>query len=212
MPVFKVQTEGLGDEEAAALVADIEALNAAFVDDARRDLASIALRLVADIVRGQSGEDAKPMTLTAEERENLAGFGVTQLEPMTAAEKLASSPVQDGLKSRAEMLATAVPLEEAAEHMGCSVEAVQQRIARGTLVTVERPTDGVVTVPVFQLAQDGELPHWERLMEYVRGKPSALTVHRMMTLPQDETDGMPPRDWLIAGGAPGPVAVLMAGL
>jgi len=145
----------------------------------------------------------------------LAAFGVTFHAPMSTAGKLSCAPYSEGLRARAELLANAVPLAEVAERVGVNPSRLRQRIAEGSLLGLENPAKRGWLIPAFQLApgsDDGFLPHLSSVLR-ARGRgASAIAVARALAIPQEETDNQAPRDWLIAGGDPAPVRVIMASL
>jgi len=145
----------------------------------------------------------------------LAAFRAVFQEPMSTADKLSSETYSAGLRARAELLATAVPLAEVAEQVGVNPSQLRQRIAEGSLLGLENPAKRGWLIPAFQLAPesaDGFLPHLSSLLRARGRDASAVAVARALTAPQEETDNQAPRDWLIAGGDPAPVCALMASL
>ena len=183
----------------------------ALPDDQSGRTERVARRLVRDLISGAEEAQGTVSSLTAEQAGALAAFGADVSAPLTATEMLASAPHRAGLLAKTQTIATALALEDAAAHLGVTVEAVQSRIEAGTLVMISDPLDGSPLIPSFQLTEGGELPHLQALLQRGRGTLTPGAIQGIMTSPQDETDGMSPVDWLKTGGDPARVAIVLAG-
>lgn len=152
------------------------------------------------------------MSLSPTERVALARLGVDATDTMSDTEFYQSAPVQAGMRRQALLVATALPLSEAARRMGVSDARLRQRIAAGSLMGVPCPDGWSWLLPTFQLTETGELPHLGRVL-LAAGRPvSAQAMDRFFRTPRKDFGGASPRDWLTAGRDPALIENILAGL
>ena len=189
---------------------DLHLIDQALGDRARRRLAEVALSLTAQVIQEAAEREDAP--LSTAERDALALAGITEREPLSAEDFYASKPVVEGIRHRALVIANAVPLAEAAARLGVSDSRLRQRIGKGTLVAIPRRHGRGWLIPDFQLTDQGELPYLPRVLQGLQRRVSAETLDRVFRLPQDDLEGLSPRDWLLSGHDPLPVERLLASL
>jgi hypothetical protein len=195
-------TQALGRQRAARLRRDVQVIDRALGDAQLSSLAETALHLAAEILERAGGAEA-PAPLSPDETDTLARFGIDTSDPMPAEALLRSRPAIQGMGLHAELIASAVPIAEAAARLGVDPSRLRQRIREGTLLALRRP---------HGRGPDGELPHLAALLGAAQRHLSVLASARAFTLPDDDLGGVSPRDWLISGGDPAPVERIVAGL
>lgn len=152
-------------------------------------------------------------------------------EPLSAAEKAAlemvgvavgpanpdAAPLLKATANHAALVATALPLAEAAARLGVTDGRLRQRVREGSLLAVHASDGRSLRVPVFQLTEGGELPGLRTIMRVIRRDLRPLQVVAFFSTPQpdlEDADGAPmtPIDWLLAGNDPEPVRELAQSL
>ena len=202
----------LGRQRATRVRRDVQIIGRALGDANLSGLAEIALHLAAEIL-DQAGSRKNDQTpLSEEERTAFARFGVAVGKPMSPEAMLRSGPVLGGMSRQAAMVATAVPIAAAAQRLAVDPSRLRQRIAEGTLLGIRRPQARGWLIPAFQLTDDGEVPHLARVLAVAQRHLSPLSVACAFEAPDEDLDGMSPREWLISGGDPAPVERIIAGL
>lgn len=105
---------------------------------------------------------------------------------------------------------TALSVAGAAERVGVDSSRIRHRLADGRLAGWK--DRGGWRLPAWQFTSGGVLPGLERVLAALPGDQPPLVVAAFMTTPQEDLRlaGEPatPRQWLLAGGDPGPVAEL----
>ena len=118
-----------------------------------------------------------------------------------------------GLEETARLHAGALSVPEAARRLGVSASRLRQRVGEGTIVVVPNPHGRGWALPLAQFDDEGRLlPHLGRVLRAARRKVSGRVLAQLLVTPQEELGGAMPRDWLASGGAPEPVADLIASL
>ncbi|MPZ82969.1 MAG: DNA-binding protein [Actinophytocola sp.] len=109
---------------------------------------------------------------------------------------------------------TALTVAGAAERINVDTSRIRHRLSAGKLIGWK--DRGEWRLPVWQFTNDGVLPGLESVLESVPEDQPPLVVAGFMTTRQEELalagDPASPRDWLLAGGDPTPVATLVATL
>lgn len=190
---------------------DIEMIRTALADKNKRRLAEAALSVVATILEKDRSREPPPKRLSREQRKALASIGIGE-EEMPLSEFVASTPVVEGVRLQARVIAEAIPISAAARRIGVSDRRLRQRISEGTLVAVRRPRSRGWLIPAFQLTDTGEVPHIGQVLRSMVRDLSAESLDRLFNLPNDNLGGATPRDWLISGEDPLPVMRLVSGL
>ena len=200
-------------ESAPRLVGDRLSRLGRLYDDRRdrRAILEAMLALTEDIVAAADvPSDRAP---DPEAREALAAIGVDPTASVDHAAFLASKPVRRGLEETARLHAGALPIKEAALRLGVGASRLRQRVGEGMIVVVPNPHGRGWALPLAQFDDGGRLlPHLGRVLRAARRKVSGRVLAQLLVTPQEELDGATPRDWLAAGGAPEPVADLIASL
>ncbi|WP_226783257.1 hypothetical protein [Oceaniglobus trochenteri] len=191
---------------------DVSVIEEALEDGNRGALAEAAMHLAAQIIeRANEYRDKKP-SLDEKGQATLARFGVDTSDPLNKAGFLRADPVIEGMTRRALMISSAVPSAEAAARLGVSASRLRQRIKEGTLLAIRQSRGHGWLIPAFQLTEDGELPHLSRVLSAATRSLSPEAVEQAFALPNEDLEGMSPRDWLLSGGDPASVQILVAGL
>lgn len=139
--------------------------------------------------------------------------GGFDLEPR---EQGMDDPVVRAASEHAAILTAALTTAEVAERLRVSDGRVRQRLGQRTLVGVHGRRGWLV--PSFQFGPDGELPGWDRVAPHLPESMSLVALLGWLTLPSvdlglgDDETPTSPRDWLLAGQDPAPVALLADGL
>jgi hypothetical protein len=112
------------------------------------------------------------------------------------------------------LLATAIPVADAAARIGVSRSRMQQMISARHVWAVRQRTRWVL--PAVQFDGEGLLPGWATVARALPESAHPLEILGFMTTPQPELElrGQPQsvRDWLRSGGSPLAVEPLTAGL
>ena len=203
--------EVLGGPRASRIHGDLARLCAG-LEDERADFAEAIIHLAADMVDREFDESRTRSDIDPDEAAILARFGIIVQRESSAAPVPISPAVEAGLIHQARLLASAVPIAEAARRLGVDASRLHQRISDGTLLAIRHPSGPDWLIPAFQLLPDGELPHLALVLGAARRRLSPVTVEGAFQLPDEETGGMNARDWLAGGGEPVPVARLVASL
>jgi hypothetical protein len=105
---------------------------------------------------------------------------------------------------------TALSVAGAAERIGVDTSRIRHRLSASQLVGWK--DRGGWRLPIWQFTDDDVLPGLATVLAAVPADQPALVVAAFMTTPQQALGDPPvtPRDWLLAGGAPERVAVLMS--
>ena len=152
---------------------------------------------------------ADPRILSTHDRTVLTSVGVPAADLDRPGRDLVSEAAQL-LQANTLSLSAAA----AADRLGRSVERIRGAIADGSLYGVKVGRQWLV--PLWQLHGATPLPHLRKVIAAIPAGTSAVTIERVMTRPTDELyiDGqaVSPRDWLLAGNSPAPVADLVAQL
>ena len=178
-----------------------ESLSGLPLRDGEQEFARIAsgfLRSHGDRFR-ISGE---PEPLSNAELEALRSVGV---EPGSGAP--GAEPLLRAATNHAALVATALPLADAARRLGVTDGRLRQRVAAGTLLAVHGPDGRALRIPLFQLTETGELPGLRMILKAMRRDLRPIQVAAFFTTPQpdlEDADGAPmtPVAWLMAGNDP----------
>jgi hypothetical protein len=124
-----------------------------------------------------------------------------------------ATPLVQAAASHGALVATAVPIAEAAGRLGVTGGRLRQRVAEGSLLAIRSPDGRRLLVPAFQLTAAGELPGLRRVLKALRRDLSVLRAAAFFATPQPDLeapDGAPtsPVDWLLAGQDPEAVAAI----
>jgi hypothetical protein len=112
----------------------------------------------------------------------------------------------------AQMVAAAYTQKEAAECLGVGASRIRQRIDAGTLYAIDGP--GGRVCPRWQFSAGGTLPGLERVLEAIGKEAHPLAVQRFFLAASPDLESklqgqaLSPRDWLLTGHSPEPVALL----
>lgn len=204
--------KALGRQRADRVRRYVRRIDRALGDAQQAALAETALHMAAEILERATSHDDHQPPLSDDERAAFARFGVDTSKPMSTEALLEAEPVVRGMGRHASMVATAVPIASAAQRLGVDPSRLRQRIREGTLLAVRRPQGHGWLIPAFQLTPTGEVPHLARVLAAAQRHLSPLSVARAFELPDEELDGVTPRDWLLSGGDPAPVERIVAGL
>lgn len=169
-------------------------------------------KLVADAVHelAPAGSADPAAELSAADAEALRAVGAD----LTPRRRREPDPRAEGAAAGVALLATALTVPEAAGRLGIDDSRVRHRLAAGALLGLKRGRSWVL--PAWQFAPDGGvLPGLGEVAPALRALP-ALVAAGFATTPQPELRvrgrARSPRDWLLAGGDPAPVAQLAAAL
>jgi hypothetical protein len=110
----------------------------------------------------------------------------------------------------AAILSSGLTTAQAARRLGVSEARVRQRLGQRTLYGIQGRRGWVV--PSFQFGSDTELPGWDRVVPHLPESLSPVELLSWLTLANVDLGGKSPRDWLLAGQDPAPVAALADGL
>jgi hypothetical protein len=105
---------------------------------------------------------------------------------------------------------SALTVVQAAHRLGVDPSRVRHKLVAGRLTGWKDQTGW--RLPAWQFTGEGALPGLDVVLAAVPGDQPALVLASFMTTPQDDLviDGEPatPRQWLLAGDDPAPVAAL----
>lgn len=162
-------------------------------------------------LRNRVGPD--PRALSGRDRQVLASIGVPEADIDEHA-PTAGRPVVDAAADLVAATSALLTAAQVATRLGRSTVRIRGAIADRSLYGVKVGRSWLL--PPWQLIDDGPLPHLRDIIAAVPEETSAVTMTRVMTEPNDELflDGYPvsPRDWLIAGQSPIPVAQMIGQL
>lgn len=169
------------------------------------------LELVADAARRLSPADPDPGDyFSAEQRAVLGEIGL-DLAPRRPRERDSRAKA---VAAQAVLRDTALSVAGAAERLGVDASRIRHRLADGRLAGWK--DRGGWRLPVWQFTNTDVLPGLEVVLAAVPQDQPPLVVAAFMTTEQAElpVSGEPttPRDWLLAGGDPAPVAALVTTL
>lgn len=167
------------------------------------------LTLVEDAARKLSPTNPDPARFfSATERAALTDVGL-DLEPYSDSEEFRAKTVA----THAVFAETALTVTAAAKLLGVDTSRVRHRLLESRLTGWKTPA---WRLPAWQFTASGVLPGLEVVLRAVPEDQPALVVAAFMGTPQDDLqiNGGPttPRNWLMAGGSPEPVASLAATL
>lgn len=116
--------------------------------------------------------------------------------------------------ARAVLAESALTVGAAANLLNIDPSRVRHRLAARRLTGWK--DQGGWRLPAWQFTEDGVLPSLDAVLAAVPEDEPALVVAAFMTSPQDDLviagDAVTPRQWLLAGGDPRPVAALASTL
>ena len=169
------------------------------------------LSLVEDAARKLSPADPDPADyFSAEQRRVLSDVGL-DLAPRRAAEV---DHRARAVAAHAVLRDSALTVADAAGIVGVDPSRIRHRLAAGRLGGWK--DHGGWRLPAWQFTNSGVLPGLEVVLGAVPEDQPPLVVAAFMTTPQRDLplDGSPatPRQWLLAGGDPVPVAHLVSTL
>lgn len=169
--------------------------------------------LVADVLAelGPAPADDPRAALTEDEADALDAVGA-DLRPRRRRDL---DPRGSAAAGYAGVLAASLSVADVARRLGVDTSRVRHRLARRQLVGVRR-TDGW-HLPSWQFGDDARpLAGLERVLRALPDEIHPVVTTRFFLTPQPELliEGTPvsPREWLVGGGDPGPVAALAAAL
>ncbi|HVW39815.1 MAG TPA: DNA-binding protein [Amycolatopsis sp.] len=147
---------------------------------------------------------------TAGQRSALADAGL-DLSPQRADEP---DPRARSVAAHAVLADSALTAAAAARALGVDPSRIRHKLAARRL-TGWKDQSGW-RLPAWQFADRGALPGLDVVLAAVPGDQPALVVAAFMTTPQDDLligdERVTPREWLMAGGDPAPVAALASTL
>jgi hypothetical protein len=169
------------------------------------------LALIEDAARKLSPQNPDPSPyFSPRQRTALTGAGL-DLSPRTGEDADARARTVAAQTVLAESAMTA---GEAAKTLGIDPSRVRHKLAAGRLSGWKAETGW--RLPAWQFTGGGVLPGLAAVLAAVPGDQPPLVLAAFMTTPQDDLvlDGRPatPRQWLLAGGPPDPVAALASTL
>jgi hypothetical protein len=140
--------------------------------------------------------------LSEAETDALRSVGIVAGAAMSSA-----APVLQAAAGHAALVATALPIAEAARRLGVTDGRLRQRVAEGSLLAVHAPDGRALRVPAFQLTETGELPGLRLILRAMRRDLRPVQVAAFFTTAQpdlEDADGEPmtPAAWLLAGNDP----------
>ncbi|MGV6876788.1 hypothetical protein ACUSIJ_29540 [Pseudochelatococcus sp. B33] len=128
-----------------------------------------------------------------------------------------ATPLIQTAANHSALVATALPLADAARRLRVTDGRLRQRIGEGSLLAVHGPDGRSLRIPVFQLTETGELPGLRVIMKAMRRELEPVQVAAFFTTPQvdledDKGEPMTPVTWLLAGNNPTTVKELARGI
>jgi hypothetical protein len=128
-------------------------------------------------------------------------------EPLEAREL---GPVAGLAAAHAELVAHSLTVAEAAKRLGVDTSRVRQRIYARSLCAFKH--HGAWLIPAFQLRRRKLVPGLDAVVAALAPTLHPVAVSRWFTTPNADLvlgdAAVSPIDWLVAGGAPEPVAAL----
>ena len=157
---------------------------------------------------------ADPETaLTSAEQEALRRGGL-DLRPREWGQE---DPLLKTAADYAVLVASGYTVGQAAEHLGVDPSRIRQRLAARTLYGIK--SRGVWRLPRFQFSENGLVSHADLVLPRLRDGVHPVGVWRWfvtpnseLTLDDEDETAVSPRDWLLQGLNPRPVAELAAEL
>lgn len=148
----------------------------------------------------------RPEPISEAEREALKSVGV---DPGVAVQDL--SPALNAIAMHAALVATAIPVREAASWLGMSPRRLRQRLKERSILGVRLANGRSWGIPAFQFTPDSEVPGLREVLREMRPDLSPVQVFAFFTTPQpdlenDNGDPMTPLRWLLAGRDPDAVS------
>ena len=156
----------------------------------------------------------KSQPLSPKERDILKAGGArfTDADGLTSQE-ITRRQIQQLQKEVYDIIQQALTLDEVAQRLSTSKEAVRALLAKTppVLYTLESPS-GEVLFPRWQFTEEATLPHLQIIFQNIGPGVNPLTLNRFMTT---ENGDLPlgnrclsPRDWLASGHDPSEVEIL----
>ncbi|MHA6799175.1 DNA-binding protein [Bounagaea algeriensis] len=169
------------------------------------------LSLVEDAAKRLTTPQADPAAhFTDDERAALAEAGL-DLNPLGGTEP---DPRARTVAEQAVLRDTALSVGQAAERLGVDASRIRHRIGERRLIGWK--DRGGWRLPAWQFGDRDVLPELESVLTAMPLDQPALVLANFMTTPQQELElgetPVSPREWLLAGGDPRPVAALAAHL
>ncbi|GAA5170391.1 DNA-binding protein [Amycolatopsis dongchuanensis] len=169
------------------------------------------LALVEDAARRLDAPDPEPSRFfTPAQGKALAEAGL-DLSPYHEDEP---DPRARAVAAHAVLAESALTVPAAADRLGVDASRVRHRLAERRLTGWK--DQGGWRLPAWQFTDDGVLPGLDTVLAALPAGQPALVVAAFMTHPQDDLviagEPVSPRQWLLAGGDPRPVAALAATL
>lgn len=165
------------------------------------------LSLVEDAARRLTTPQIDPAVhFTERERVALADSGLN-LTPLDTAE---ADPRARAVAEQAVLRDTALTVGQAADRVGVDSSRIRHRISERRLLGWK--DRGGWRLASWQFTEDGVLPGLDVVLATMPADQPALVLANFMTTPQDDLEmgerPATPRDWLLSGGDPHPVAEL----
>jgi len=151
--------------------------------------------------------------LTAAEVEVLCSGG---LDPTPRPYGEQGDPLLKGVLAYASLVETGLTTLQVAKMLQVSDARIRQRLQDRTLLAIKCGRSW--KLPLFQFAGERELPGWAEVAHQLPQPMSPVAVESWLRTPNselvagEEEKPISPRDWLLAGRPPQPVACLAAGL
>lgn len=169
------------------------------------------LTLVEDAARRLTPQDPDPSSFfSAAQRTALADTGL-DLTPRRDDEPDGRAPA---VAAHAVLAESSLTVAEAARHLGVDPSRVRHKLGERRLTGWK--DQGGWRLPAWQFAERRPLPGLDVVLAAVPADQPPLVVAAFMNTPQSDLEigGRPvtPRQWLLAGGDPAPVADLAATL
>lgn len=165
------------------------------------------LTLVEDAARRLSPPNPDPGHYFSPDQRTALGEVGLDLSPRTGNEVDARAKT---VVAQAVLRDSALTVADAAATLDVDTSRVRHRLAAGRLAGWK--DRGGWRLPAWQFTSGGVLPGLERVLAALPGDQPPLVVAAFMTTPQEDLRlaGEPatPRQWLLAGGDPGPVVEL----
>jgi hypothetical protein len=130
-----------------------------------------------------------------------------------AIEEISRRQIQQLQNEVRDIIQQALTLDEVAQRLSASKEAVRGLLAKTTpgLYTFESPS-GVLLFPRWQFSEKATLPHLQIILQNLGPGVNLLTLNRFMTTENGDllrgNRCLSPRDWLASGHDPSEVEIL----
>ena len=119
-------------------------------------------------------------------------------------------PLAQTIADYMRLIETALSVTEAAQRLGVNPSRVRQRLAARTLYGIKR--DGEWRLPAFQFTASGEVPRLSDVLPLLDPGLDPVSIFLWFTSPDADLEiggqAVSPRDWLLSGRSPDPVAAL----